>query len=98
MTEKVNFTKLDDLKLVGFKAAYKQQLENPSMIHGVSFDDRLAALIDAEQTHRQNVRRDGLLKRANRHIPPRRLGSQISCHALIETNCSSNQRQPDILA
>lgn len=54
---------LRSLKLTGMADAYTQQLEQPD-IQRLSFDERLALLVDRETTHRESRRQRRLLQLA----------------------------------
>ncbi|MEI7563623.1 MAG: IS21-like element helper ATPase IstB [bacterium] len=60
--------KLRELKLSGFLAEYERQLEQPSIIE-LSFDERLAMIVDAEYLNRKNRTVARLLKSANLRVP-----------------------------
>lgn len=55
--------KLNQLKLNGFAKALQDQMANSS-VHSLSFEDRLSLLVDYEQSHRDNLRLERLLKAA----------------------------------
>jgi DNA replication protein DnaC len=60
--------KLKAMRLEGMIAAWQEQLQN-AKTHALAFDERLALLVDAEWTHRENARfkralRDAKLKLA----------------------------------
>ena len=52
------------LKLTGMLEAWEQQREQPQT-HDLSFDERLALLVEREVLHRENRRLARLLKAAN---------------------------------
>lgn len=54
---------LRSLKLTGMADAYMQQLEQPD-VQRLSFDERLALLVDRETTHRESRRQRRLLQLA----------------------------------
>jgi DNA replication protein DnaC len=54
---------LYQLKLAGMAQAYAQQLEQPAA-HDLSFDERLALLVGAEETERENRKQIRLLRLA----------------------------------
>lgn len=60
--------KLRELKLNGFLESYERQLEQPSIVE-LSFDERLAMLVDAEYLNRKNRTSARLLKTANLRVP-----------------------------
>jgi len=55
---------LHQLKLAGMAAAYARQLEQPAA-HDLSFDERLALLVGAEETERENRKQIRLLRLAH---------------------------------
>lgn len=55
--------KLNQLKLHGFAKALQDQMANSSVM-SLSFEDRLSLLVDHEQSYRDNIRLDRLLKAA----------------------------------
>lgn len=63
MLKQQTLTTLHTLKLPGLAEAYAQQLEQPD-VQGLSFDERLALLVDREVTHRQSRRLQRLLQLA----------------------------------
>jgi DNA replication protein DnaC len=54
---------LQSLKLQGMIQALEEQQQTPA-IHGLSFDKRLALIVDRERLHRDNHRRTRLLRGA----------------------------------
>lgn len=63
MLKQQTLTTLRALKLPGLAEAYARQLEQPE-VQGLSFDERLALLVDRELTHRQSRRLQRLLQLA----------------------------------
>lgn len=59
---------LHRLKLSGMAASYRQQLEQPAT-HDLSFDERLALLVSAEETERETRRQTRLLRLAKLRQP-----------------------------
>ena len=59
---------LNELKLAGMAAAYRQQLEQPAM-HELSFDERFAMLVSMEATERENRKQTRLLRLAKLRQP-----------------------------
>jgi hypothetical protein len=57
-------TQLRELKLQGMAAAIEEQLSTPQST-ALSFEERLALLVDREVHHRGDKRRAALLKRAH---------------------------------
>lgn len=55
--------KLNQLKLHGFAKALQDQMANSSVM-SLSFEDRLSLLVDYEQSYRDNIRLERLLKAA----------------------------------
>lgn len=58
--------KLTNLKMPGFIKALEEQMENPSYME-LSFEERLAMLIDREWTRRENTRLERNIKNAKFH-------------------------------
>ena len=56
--------KLRALKLYGMAEALEQQLEQPATHEDLSFDERLALLVDRETTYRKNAKTNRLIKAA----------------------------------
>jgi len=67
MSIETTLRKLDDLKLKGMREALRQQAETPRQAD-LAFGDRLAMLVDAEELHRQNARKDRLLRVAKLRV------------------------------
>lgn len=67
MNTNTTLNKLDELKLVGFRALYLQQIEHPQSLE-LTFEERLGMLLSAEESHRINIRRDRLLKAAKLRV------------------------------
>lgn len=63
MSQSHTLTALRDLKLQGMANALERQLENPQL-QAIGFDERLAMLVDAERSARDNRRLGRLLKQA----------------------------------
>ena len=55
---------LRQLKLTGMADGLEQQLDQPSTHSELSFEERLALMVDREQTHRDNNKVTRLLKAA----------------------------------
>ena len=55
--------KLNQLKLHGLAKALQDQMSNSS-VYSLSFEERLSLLVDQEQSHRDNLRLERLLKAA----------------------------------
>lgn len=60
--------RLGELRLLGMACALEEQLTN-SACHGLSFEERLALLVDREINHRHDKRLAALLKRARLKYP-----------------------------
>lgn len=63
MTITQTISKLNELKLFGVAKGLEEQMNN-SATYSLSFEERIALLIDQEQTHRDNLRLERLLKAA----------------------------------
>ena len=55
---------LRTLKLIGMADALEQQLTQPATHEGLSFDERIALLVDREVTYRKNIKTNRLIKTA----------------------------------
>jgi DNA replication protein DnaC len=64
MTNEATINKLITMKMSTMADAYRQQMEDSSML-GVSFEDRFGLLVDREYTTRKNNRLHRLIKNAN---------------------------------
>jgi len=67
MLDQPTHEQLSELRLHGLARAWKAQQEDPSMSE-LGFDERLALLVDAEWTERQNKRLQRLLREAKLRI------------------------------
>lgn len=67
MSIETTLRKLDDLKLKGMRGALRQQLETPSH-SDLGFEDRLSMIVDAEELHRLNSRKERLLRAAKLRV------------------------------
>lgn len=63
MMMSITLDQLRALKLDGLAGALREQLQNPSSA-GLTFEERLALLVDREVAHRDNRRQERLLKQA----------------------------------
>ena len=61
-------TQLRDLKLAGMASAVEEQLSSNAST-GLSFEERLALMVDREVHHRDDKRRTALLKKAGLKYP-----------------------------
>src|SRR6218665_4104430 len=59
---------LSDLKLARMASAVEEQLSS-SASTGLSFEERLALMVDREEHHRDDKRRAAFVKRAGRKYP-----------------------------
>lgn len=103
MSVEATLRKLDDLKLKGMQEALRQQVETPQQAD-MGFEDRLAMLIDAEELHRLNARKERLLRAAKLrvHAQPEELtyGSQRNLDKSLTTrllSCDWINRNQNVL-
>ena len=64
MLNKETLNNLHTLKLIGMADALEQQLTQPATHEDLSFDERIALLVDREVTYRKNIKTNRLIKTA----------------------------------
>jgi len=101
MLNQNTLTQLRAIKLLAFAEALEEQMTQPG-IHGLSFEDRLALLVDREVHHRDDRKRTRLLQKAKLKYPgatiedlDTRAGRGIDRHALTSLAMSDWIRQGD---
>ncbi len=84
MTIQATLDKLREMKLNAMAENYRFQLEDPSM-KDISFDDRLAMLVDVEYTSKQNGRLKRLIQNAEMDQPQASIaGLNFECGRRID--------------
>jgi DNA replication protein DnaC len=68
MLREPTLERLRELRLRGMADAFAAQMENPD-VAGLSFEERLGLLVDAEWTHRRNTMLTRLLREARLRLP-----------------------------
>ena len=68
MLDNATLANLNALKLLGFAEGLQEQKRQPELI-AMSFDERLALLVDREMNHRSDRKRSRLLQRARLKVP-----------------------------
>ena len=96
--------KLSQMKLYGLHKGYRNQLEHPGEIEGLSFQDRLGLLVDREWTERESRRLQSRLKAAK--IPQQASLEDLDFHrarglergqAMALADCQWIQRHANLL-
>ena len=64
MSHQQSISILKSMKLSGMCFAFEEQLSQPNTYEDLSFEERVAMLIDREQLYRQNSRLQRLIKQA----------------------------------
>src|SRR6266508_2228979 len=93
MLNQQTLQRLRALKLTGMADAFAQQLEQPPT-QQLSFEERLALLVDRERTHRDNRRLQRLLRSA--HLKQQACVEEIDYQAprglVLAITCTSQDR------